>query len=186
VALRTHFETDRLILRPFEDTDIATAFQWMSDPVVMRFMPFGADTSIEMTRERIGRYRAHHAAHGFAKWLVIERESGEPIGDAGLMTMPELGWIDLGYRLARHAWGRGYATEAAAAWVVFANDARLCAAAAPERAAMPLGAFAHEDNHASLRVLRKLQFHERRRDLVMGIPAIVFELSAGGVVRPVQ
>jgi RimJ/RimL family protein N-acetyltransferase len=169
--MRMRIETPRLMLRPFEETDVATAFQWMSDPVVMRFMPFGADTSIEMTRERIGRYRAHQTSHGFAKWLVVERESGEAIGDAGLMMLPELGWIDLGYRLAHHAWGRGYATEAASAWIAFANDARLCAAAA-----MPLGAFAHEDNHASLRVLSKVGFREQRRDLVMDIPAIVFEL----------
>jgi RimJ/RimL family protein N-acetyltransferase len=169
--MHARIETPRLVLRPFEDADVEAAFQWMSDPVVMRFMPFGADASIEMTRERIGRYRAHQTAHGFAKWLVVERESGEAIGDAGLMMLPELGWIDLGYRLARHAWGHGYATEAASAWIAFANDARLCAAAE-----MPLGAFAHEDNHASLRVLRKIGFREQRRDLVMDIPAIVFEL----------
>jgi RimJ/RimL family protein N-acetyltransferase len=179
--MRTRLETPRLTLRPFEDADVAAAFRWMRDPVVMRFTPFGADTSIDMTRERIGRYRAHQAAHGFAKWLIVERDSGEPIGDAGLMMLPELGWIDLGYRLARHAWGRGYATEAASAWIAFANDARLC-----EAAAMPLGAFAHEDNHASLRVLRKVGFREQRRDLVMDIPAIVFERGVSDASRLVQ
>jgi RimJ/RimL family protein N-acetyltransferase len=174
--MRTRLETPRLMLRPFEETDVATAFQWMSDPVVMQFMQFGADTSIEMTRDRIERYRAHQTAHGFAKWLVVERESGEAIGDAGLMMLPELGWIDLGYRLARHAWGHGYATEAASAWIAFATETDLCATATPHRTAMPLGAFAHEDNHASLRVLSKVGFREQRRDLVMDIPAIVFAL----------
>jgi|SRR5215472_8995684 len=110
-------ETERLILRPFEVADSETAFAWFGDPVVMRFTPSGPDPSIEHTEARVGKYREHQSAHGFSKWIILERHNKLPIGDSGLLLLPEYGWIDLGFRLAQPKWGKGFATEAASAWV---------------------------------------------------------------------
>lgn len=162
-------ETERLILRPFEASDAAAAFGWLGAPSVMRFTPTGADKSIEETKARLAGYMDHQKAHGFSKWLVYDRNSGVTMGDSGLLVLQDYGWVDLGFRLAQPYWGKGFATEAASAWV---------RAAFKELRLARLGAFVHPDNHASIRILEKLGFHAERREMVMGMDSIVFSLDA--------
>ena len=109
------------------------------------------------------------ATHGFSKWIILERRSGRAIGDSGLLELQEYGWIDLGFRLASPYWGKGLATEAAAAWVRAAFDDYHI-----ER----LTALVHPENVASIRVLEKLRFHAERRDTIMGMNSILFSLDA--------
>jgi [ribosomal protein S5]-alanine N-acetyltransferase len=170
VVVRTgKIETARLVIRPFESDDVQAAYGWFGDAVVMRFTATGADKSVEQTRARLVEYQKHQREHGFSKWLMLDSRSGDYIGDSGLLVLPEYGWIDLGFRLARQHWGKGLATEAAAAWVRTAFDNLNIAR---------LGAFVHPENVASIRVLEKVGFHAERQDLVMGIKAIVFSLDA--------
>lgn len=162
-------ETKRLILRPFEPSDVQAAFGWFGDPNVMRFVPRGPDSVIEQTRERIAKYREHQIAYGFSKWIVLDRLTHTPIGDSGLLNTQffhplDDGWIDLGFRFAQPYWGRGLATEVANAWVDAAfNQVHL------ER----LTAIVHPENAASLRVLAKFNFGEERRDIIFGMDAII-------------
>ena len=165
-------ETQRLSLRPFSADDAETAFRWLGDAEVMRFTPTGPDTSVEGASRRVARYRDHQARHGFSRWIVQERGSGEAIGDSGLVFL-DSGSIDLGFRFSRAWWGRGFATEVAAAWIRVAFvDLRL------DR----LTAFAHPENVASLHVLEKVGFRktERERVIVMGMEAFTFVLDAAG------
>lgn len=166
--MQTRIETSRLILRPFEPQDAQAAFQWFGDPVVMRFTPTGPDKSIEETITRLADYQNHQKAHGFSKWLILERDSGIAIGDSGLYLLPEYGWVDLGFRFAQPCWGKGLATEVASAWVRAAFD---------EFRVGRLGAFVHPENLASIRVLEKVGFHAERRDKVRGMDSIVFSLG---------
>jgi ribosomal-protein-alanine N-acetyltransferase len=170
--VRATIETNRLILRPFESGDVEVAFAWFSDPIVMRFTPTGPDTSIEQTEARLAKYQEHQTAHGFSKWIILDRRLGLAIGDSGLLELKEYGWIDLGFRLAQPYWGKGLATEAASAWVRSAFDDfhidRLTACVDPE-------------NVASIRVLEKLKFHAERRDTTMGMNSILFCLGAKDV-----
>ena len=167
--MRTLIETRRLILRPFESDDVDAAFAWFGDPFVMRFTPSGPDTSIELTRARLANYQEHQTAHGFSRWIVLNRHLGRPIGDSGLLALQKYGWIDLGFHLAQPYWGQGLATEAASAWV---------RAAFGEFHIDRLTAFVHPENVASIRVLEKLGFHAERRDTIMGMNSIVFSLAA--------
>jgi Acetyltransferase (GNAT) domain len=75
-------DTDRMRLRPFISDDVQFAFDWFGDPLVMRFTPSGPDRSMEQTAARIANYKRHQSEHGFSKWIIIERGSGRPIGDA--------------------------------------------------------------------------------------------------------
>ena len=99
--MKTRLETSRLILRPFESSDVAAAFGWFGDPIVMRFNPTGPDTSIDQTKARLANYQRHQITHGFSKWIILERRLGSAIGDSGLLKLEEQGWIDLGFRLAQ-------------------------------------------------------------------------------------
>jgi len=162
-------ETRRLVMRPFGPADAGVAHRWFGDPLVMKYTPTGVDDSVDKTRARLAGYEAHQTTHGFSKWLITERASGMPIGDAGLLQIPELGWIDLGFRLSVSSWGQGLATEAASAWVA--------AAFGPLHLAR-LGAFVHPENAVSIRVLEKLGFGAERQDVVIGMRSIVFGLGA--------
>jgi RimJ/RimL family protein N-acetyltransferase len=167
--MRDQIETLRLCIEPFCSDDVAAAFAWLSDPEVMRFIPTGADRSMGETTKRLARYIEHQTLHGFSKWIIRERASGQAIGDAGLVLLEDVGKIDLGFRFARSYWGRGLATEAASAWV---------RAAFVDFGLDRLTAFAHPENLASLRVLQKLRFRSMGQDRVMGMESLVFSLSA--------
>jgi len=167
--METQIQTARLLLRPFQPSDIEAAFTWFGDPVVMHLTVTGPDKSFEETKRRLAFYDQHQRAHGYSKWIILDADSGTAIGDSGLLVLEEYGWIDLGFRLAQQYWGRGLATEAASAWVRVAFDKLHI-----ER----LGAFVHPKNAASIRVLEKLGFQAERRDTVMCMESIVFSLTA--------
>jgi len=169
--MRDRMETGRMILRPFEASDAPAAFGWLGDPIVMRFTPTGPDKSIEETRARLAGYVDHQKAHGFSKWLILNRDSGVVMGDSGLLVLQDQAWVDLGFRFAQAYWGKGFATEVATAWVRAAFD---------EFRLTRLGAFVHPENHASIRILEKLGFYVERREMVMGMDSIVFLLDTEG------
>lgn len=114
-------ETDRLILRPWLDGDEAPFAAMSADAEVMLHLL--ALASPEAVKGWIERQRTHFAVHGFCLWAVESRASGEFMGAAGLLKVgydaPFTPAVEVGWRLARRFWGRGYAPEAASAAVGF-------------------------------------------------------------------
>lgn len=106
-------ETDRLIIRPFKIDDAREAQKWFHDADVMRWMPNGHDKSFMQTENRIQKYIDHYLKYGFSKFIVIDKISNHPIGDAGLMNLDGTKFVELGYRFKKEYWGQGIATEAA-------------------------------------------------------------------------
>jgi [ribosomal protein S5]-alanine N-acetyltransferase len=105
--------------------------------------------------------RRHIAAHecqrrktGYGPWTVVERNSGQIIGFAGIYDDPFApNWgIEVGYHFHRSAWGRGYATELIRTCLQVARD---------QHGIRELQAFVHPDNAASHRVLERTGFEQR-------------------------
>lgn len=164
-------ETPRTLLRPFVLSDAEAAHAWFRDPEVMRYIPMGADATVEDSRARIRRYLDHEAKHGFSKWIILDKASGEAIGDSGFYTLSGEGvWPELGYRLARGWWGRGLATEVAARWLEVA---------APWYHFTRVYAFAHPDHIASHHVLEKLGFTTSHRETFYGMEAPLYVRDGG-------
>lgn len=111
------FNSERLSYRPYRHSDAQAAFAFFGDAEVMKYSDFGVHPTIERTAEMLATLIAHNHRRGFGFWAVVERETGELIGMAGLADLDEDGDVELAYRFRRDSWGRGYATEAATAWV---------------------------------------------------------------------
>ena len=113
-------ETERLILREFRADDFDVVHAYGSDPAVVRFMPWGPNTP-EETREFLQRKFDEQATDPRPSFdmVVVERVSGQVLGSVGLRLNAGRTQGVLGYCYARHAWGRGIATEAARAMLRF-------------------------------------------------------------------
>jgi RimJ/RimL family protein N-acetyltransferase len=127
--MRVFLETDRLTLRRFTEADEENLFELNSDPEVMRFLTGGKPTPRDEVRAAIipvflGYYERFE---GFGFWAAVETATAQflgwfhfrpPLGDEGTPAgWDEDGVAELGYRLRRSAWGKGYATEGSRALI---------------------------------------------------------------------
>lgn len=97
------------------------AFVWhrlFDDPEVMEFFGTGTSAELSVYEELTARQRRHDAELGFCLWTLLDAD-GEPIGFTGAQPWPNdwgpRGEIEIGWRLTRTAWGKGYASAAAQA-----------------------------------------------------------------------
>jgi RimJ/RimL family protein N-acetyltransferase len=119
--MRVFLETERLLLRRFTESDVANLHDLDGDPEVMRFVNGGKPVSRDVIREEtLPRFlRAYERFEGFGVWAAIERSTGKFVGWFEFYprkdAVPEE--VELGYRLRRSAWGKGYATEGSRALI---------------------------------------------------------------------
>lgn len=170
-------ETERLRLRPHGAPDFSELAEMWADSEVTRYIG-GHPLSTEDCWARLLRYAGHWSLLGFGYWLVEERITGKYVGDIGfadyqrdiqvpasIKGAPECGWV-----LARHAQGKGYATEAVGAVLAwgdhhFGSRDTFC--------------LIHPDNSASIRVALKCGYLELQRSTYRGQPTRVFVRQAG-------
>ncbi|GAA4946742.1 RimJ/RimL family protein N-acetyltransferase [Nonomuraea thailandensis] len=108
-------ETERLIMRRWREEDREPFAAMNADPEVMEHFP------ARLTRAEsdglVDRIEAQFDRLGYSLWALEVRGSGEFIGFTGLALQtfeaPFLPAVEIGWRLARPAWGHGYAIEAA-------------------------------------------------------------------------
>jgi RimJ/RimL family protein N-acetyltransferase len=108
--------TPRLILRAPTVDDVASVFAIYGDPETNRYNPAGPLTDIQQATNVMDRWLAHWATHGFGQWAIATREAPACVIGFGGITLykyNEVERINLGYRFAVSAWGKGFATELA-------------------------------------------------------------------------
>jgi ribosomal-protein-alanine N-acetyltransferase len=113
-------ETERLLLRTFTEEDANLVYFLNLDPDVTRYTgdPVRDEShALEVLRTTI---LPQYALYGHGRWAVHTKPGPGPIafgfiGWCGLKMRPGINEIDLGYRFIKDSWGKGYATEAAAA-----------------------------------------------------------------------
>jgi [ribosomal protein S5]-alanine N-acetyltransferase len=115
-------ETDRLQLRDMTMDDLDALHGIFSDAEMMRFYPEPFDRAT--TKGWIENMQQRTKRDGIALWTMVLKETGEVIGDCGLVVQEVDGEreVEIGWHVRRDLWGRGYATEAARACLHYGYD----------------------------------------------------------------
>jgi RimJ/RimL family protein N-acetyltransferase len=163
-------ETARLRLRAFCEEDLAAWAATMGDPEVVRHLggtPFGREDSWRRLLTAIGLW----PTYGYGYWAVERKAEGDLIGQVGFADfkrdmrpsiegLPEMGWI-----FSPHGQGQGYAREAVAAALAWADE-QLKAPLIP--------AIIDPGNAPSIRLAERCGFAEREEALYRGAPILLF------------
>jgi RimJ/RimL family protein N-acetyltransferase len=112
--------TDRLLLRHWRESDLEPWAALNADPAVREHFP--TVETREQSAESMALIAAALTERGWGLWALEVRDTGEFIGFTGLNPVRGLPFegVEVGWRLARAAWGHGYAAEAARAALTYA------------------------------------------------------------------
>lgn len=160
-------QTERLHLRPFRADDFEAHAEICADPEVMRYIRAGALPRVDAWWQ-MARYMGHWQLRGYGLWAVIERHTNRLIGHLGFLN-PEGGHgFELGWALARHAWGKGYAFEGTRAAVQYAFTALN---------REHIACLIHPGNSRSIRLAERLGGRLEHEITESGRPLLVYGIS---------
>ncbi len=150
---QTLLETERVILRRYTMDDLDRLDRLNSNVEVMRYIGDGSLRTREQTRAGIVRtLRIYQNFPGLGFWAAEEKPKRNFVGVFALNYIPKTVEVEVGYRLAKSAWGRGLATEGARALVRYGIV---------ELGLARVVGLTHADNEPSKRVLMKAGLQPR-------------------------
>tara|TARA_Y100000815_G_scaffold271766_1_gene299079 strand:+ start:716 stop:1306 length:591 start_codon:yes stop_codon:yes gene_type:complete len=164
-------ETERLVLRAYQSSDLDVLAQIWADPAVTRFIG-------NQPRPRAQVWAAMERSFGswimlgYGFWVVTDKAKGEILGECGLMEalrdmsppisgVPEAGWV-----FGANAWGRGYASEALGAVFAWADQSLDCAQTV---------CIIDPENSSSLRLAARIGYKVARTSTFMDAEVYVLE-----------
>lgn len=142
--------TERLLLRPFRESDLDVVYALHGDPRTSRFRRDGPLRSLDEARELLTLWMSDWSQNGVGYWAVEQRDApGVVVGVGGVRHKEIDGQrvLNLAYRFAPAAWGQGYATEVSRVALELARE---------HLADVPLVAIIHPENTPSVRVAERL------------------------------
>lgn len=162
-------ETDRLYIRGLRADDLDELYEVCGDPELMRHVGDGRPLSREQTRHWIEKSQDNYAKHGFGCAAVVAKDGDRFAGYCGLVYGPGGAEVEIIYALKKQYWGRGLASEAAAAMLEYGLDKcrlkRIVATVDPE-------------NRASISIVKKLGMTHRENRLdEHGLPEAVYAIE---------
>jgi RimJ/RimL family protein N-acetyltransferase len=162
------FETPRLILRQFTESDAPLILQLNSDPDVVKYVHEPVLETEEQARNIIVNIILPQYDNKLGRWAIHIKEDNTFIGWCGLKHLPTENIIDLGYRLNKTAWGKGFATEAASHSLTYGFK-KLGLSLITGRA--------HIENIASQKVLEKIGMHFISTGIVDNCPVKTYTMA---------
>ncbi|MFD8493393.1 GNAT family N-acetyltransferase [Amycolatopsis sp. NPDC059657] len=119
--MHVFLETERLVLRRFTSGDVDNLVELDGDPEVMRYLTGGKPTPAEEIRDDyLPAFLSYYDRFdGYGFWAAIEKTTGEFLGWFHFRPQPSdvPGDVELGYRLRKAAWGKGYGSEGSRALI---------------------------------------------------------------------
>lgn len=161
-------ETARLRLRPFKPSDLDGLSRITADPEVMRYIAGRRPITRDETETNLRNIIETFWRRGHGRWAMVEKAGGRLLGYCGLAHPAESPGIELVYMLAREAWGRGVATEAAAACLRYGFE---------ELRLETVYALTMPDNERSRRVLDRVGMRFLRDDCYYGYDCVCYAIE---------
>jgi RimJ/RimL family protein N-acetyltransferase len=143
-------ETARLTIRRLTLADAAFIYELVNQPSWLRFIGDKGVNNLQDAQTYIQSILDVYTKYGFGLYRVEKNSSGEAIGICGLVKRESLQDFDIGFALLSQHEGNGYAFESASALLRLAKNtfklSRIAAICTP-------------DNHSSIKLIEKLEFH---------------------------
>jgi len=152
------FSTNRFHLREKLLCDAEEMYLLNADPEVIQYTGDPPFKDVQEAEDFIKRYD-HFAKYGFGRWVIVEKSTGQYLGWCGLKKHTD-GMIDLGYRIKKEYWGRGIASECAAACLDYGFN---------QLGIQEIVGRSARANHASIRILEKIGMQFWKKDTCEGI-----------------
>ncbi|APX18018.1 GNAT family N-acetyltransferase (plasmid) [Phaeobacter inhibens] len=158
--LQHTINTERLLLRGWKPDDHAPFAAMCADPDVMRYIGNGKTRTADDAARYIASFEKEWNERGFGLFAVESKQTGELIGFTGLSWpdfLPEvLPSVEIGWRFSKPSWGKGFASEAAAAALSFGVN---------ELGITDIVSIYQLENGASARIMQKLCMTFDRRTI---------------------
>jgi RimJ/RimL family protein N-acetyltransferase len=164
-------ETERLVLRAFRDGDLDAYAAISADAEVMRYIGSGQTVDRRTAWRTMAGFNGHWSLRGCGMWAIKRKSDGAFIGRAGLHHPPYWPELEVGWQLARDAWGQGFAREAARAALDHARRAMQ---------RQRLVSFIQPGNQRSTRVALALGAAPEGRIDLLGQPVDVYAYELTG------
>ena len=158
--------TNRLVLRLYQEDDLADVAALNADSGVREFFPGGTLNKVQ-TEERMSELMSFYKNYGLPCFVIHEKETGEFIGRCGFGLI-ESSEIEVGYLIAKKHWGKGYATEVLISLLEWAKD---------HINTDYILAFAPVNHMASHRVMQKAGMKYFKTDIGHGVSCKFYKCS---------
>lgn len=171
--MKTFIETERLIIREIVPHDADGILSLDGDAFVLKYIAQKPIIDLNQAKDTISFIRQQYINNGIGRWAMIEKATMNFVGWTGfkLITTPtnnKVNYFDLGYRLIRDCWGKGYASEAAIACIDYGFMSlhldEICA-------------IADTENIPSIKILQKAGLIKSERFIYEGKPHYWFKLT---------
>ena len=161
-------QTHRFVLREFQPEHAEHLFQMNNDWECIQYTGDVAFENLEEAENFVKNYN-HYQKHGFGRWTVLDKVSGEFLGWCSLKYDEELDECDLGFRFLKKHWGKGYATEAS----------QLCLKLGFEKFDMQeIVGRVMPENIASIKVLEKLGMIYKETRTKNGVEWLILSIKS--------
>ena len=148
MATNKILETDRLLLREIQREDFDELYRMNSDPDVMKYVGDGTTRNHDQMEKELDILMSHYIRKpGLGIWATILKISNTFVGASGLVYYDNTPEIEIGYRMLKEHWNKGYATEASFGLLNYGFAVLKLA---------KIVSSAHVDNMASQRVMQKI------------------------------
>lgn len=163
------FISQRLHFRELVPDDSAIMLRMHADEAIMRHLGMPPWHNNEESLDYIFKNLKSYREHGFGRWVVLDNNTGDWLGLAGLLVDQHEGFIDLGYRFFPEHWGRGLATESVGAVLKYGFE---------NLSLHEVQARVVPENKGSIRVLEKAGMQKVGPTVCMGLKALSYALNA--------
>ncbi len=109
--MNTIVETDRLIIREFEEDDLISLYKIESNTKIIKYIPWNKLSTLDDCKRQIKKYISNYKKNKLNSWAIVEKENNQVIGITQLVYSKKVKGVEIGTKILPEYWNKGYASE---------------------------------------------------------------------------